>query len=133
MCSQKAIRHHSFGKPEEVLKLEEISVPEPQAGEVRVRLLAATINPSDYGMVGGSYGRLRELPAIAGREGVGVVDVLGEGVSGLAVGDFVRFPGEAGAWCEYACAPVGDLLAVPSDVPVEQAAVSFINPPTAYC
>lgn len=133
MCSQKAIRHHSFGKPEEVLKLEEIPVPEPKAGEVRVRLLAATINPSDYGMIGGSYGRLRELPAIAGREGVGVVDALGEGAVGLAVGDHVRFPGEEGAWCEYACAPVGDLLLVPSDVSIEQAAISFINPPTAYC
>lgn len=133
MCSQKAIRHHSFGKPEEVLKLEEVSVPEPQVGQARVRLLAATINPSDYGMIGGSYGRLRELPATAGREGVGVVDALGEGVSGLAVGDHVRFPGEEGAWCEYACAPAGDLLVVPADVPVEQAAISFINPPTAYC
>lgn len=133
MCSQKAIRHHSFGKPEEVLKLEEIPVPEPQAGEVRVRLLAATINPSDYGMIGGSYRRLRELPAVAGREGVGVVDALSEGVSDIAVGDSVRFPGEEGAWCEYACAPAGDLLVVPSGVPVEQAAISFINPPTAYC
>jgi len=130
---QFAIRHHSFGKPLEVLQLEQIAQPEPQAGEVRVRLEAATINPSDYGMIGGSYGRLRELPAVAGREGVGVVDALGAGVTGVAGGTRVRFPGEAGAWQASACIAADELLVVPPEVPVEQAAISFINPPTAYC
>ncbi len=130
---QPAIRHHSFGKPLEVLQLEQIAQSEPKAGEVRVQLEAATINPSDYGMIGGSYGRLRELPAVAGREGVGVVEALGEGVSGLEVGTRVRFPGEDGAWQASACIAADELLVVPSEVPVEQAAISFINPPTAYC
>lgn len=130
---QNAIRHHSFGQPLEVLQLEQIAQPEPQAGEVRVRLEAATINPSDYGMIGGSYGRLRELPAVAGREGVGVVDLTGEGVTGVEPGTRVRFPGDDGAWQEYACIAAEELLVVPEAVPVEQAAISFINPPTAYC
>lgn len=130
---QDAIRHHEFGKPLEVLKFEQIDLPEPKAGEVRVRLELATINPSDYGMIGGSYGHLRELPAVAGREGVGVVDVLGSGVSELAVGARVRFPSEEGAWQQYACISANSLLVVPKEVPVEQAAISFINPPTAYC
>jgi len=133
MATQRAIRHHEFGKPGDVLRLETIDRPEPAAGEVRVKLLAASINPSDYGMIGGSYGHLRELPAVGGREGVGEVDALGDGVDGLAVGDRVRFPGEDGAWREYACAKADDLLRVPSDVELDQAAVSFINPPTAYC
>ena len=132
MSLQKAIRHHEFGKPLDVLRLEEVAVPEPQVGEVRVRLSAAVINPSDYGMIGGSYGRLRELPAVAGREGVGVVDALGRGVTRVGVGARVRFP-EEGTWQEYACMPAADLLMVPGDVAVEQAAFSFINPPTAYC
>jgi trans-2-enoyl-CoA reductase len=132
MSLQQAIRHHEFGQPLEVLRLEPVEVREPQAGEVRVRLLAAVINPSDYGMIGGSYGRLRELPAVAGREGVGVVDALGRGVFSVGVGARVRFP-EEGAWQEYACLPAANLLMVPSDVSVEQAAFSFINPPTAYC
>ncbi|MGJ8638905.1 MAG: zinc-dependent alcohol dehydrogenase family protein [Opitutaceae bacterium] len=133
MESQKAIRHHEFGKPESVLKLETIPKPTPKVGEVRVRLLIASLNPSDRGMIGGSYGKLRELPAIAGREGIGVIDELGAGVTSVSVGMHVRFPGEQGAWCEYACVPVGELLKVPSEVPLEQAALSFINPPTAYC
>ena len=104
MTQQKAICHHAFGKPLEVLQLEEVARPEPSDGEVRVRLLAATINPSDYGMIGGSYGRLRELPAVAGREGVGVVDAIGHGVSRIGVGARVRFP-DGGAWQETACIP----------------------------
>ena len=133
MDLQKAIRHHEFGKPEEVLTLESILVPKPRTGEVRGRLLVASINPSDRGMIGGSYGKLRELPAIAGREAVGVVDTLGKGVEGVAIGTKVRFPGEDGAWCEFACARAEDLLVVPDGVLDEQAAMSFINPPTAYC
>lgn len=132
MSQQKAIRHHSFGKPQEVLKVETVGKPEPGPGEVRVKLLAAAINPSDYGMIGGSYGRLRELPAVAGREGVGQVDALGSGVFNVGVGAHVRFP-EEGTWQEYACIPAKDLLQVPSELPVEQTAISFINPPTAYC
>jgi NADPH:quinone reductase-like Zn-dependent oxidoreductase len=130
---QAAIRHHNFGEPLEVLQLEQIPRPDPEPGEVRVQLEAATINPSDSGMIGGSYGRLRELPAVAGREGVGVVEKLGAGVSGVALGTRVRFPGEEGAWQEFACAAASDLLVVPEAVPIEQAAISFINPPTAYC
>jgi len=130
---QPALRHHSFGKALEVLQLETVPRPEPEAGEVRVRLEAAAINPSDYGMIGGSYGRLRELPAVAGREGVGTVEALGAGVDGVEVGTRVRFPGEAGAWQAAACIRAEELLIVPPEVPVDQAAISFINPPTAYC
>jgi NADPH:quinone reductase-like Zn-dependent oxidoreductase len=130
---QLAIRHHSFGDPSEVLQLEKIDQPEPGVGEVRVRLEAAGINPSDFGMIGGSYGRLRELPAVAGREGVGTVDALGEGVDSVSVGTRVRFPGEDGAWQASACVAAEELLVVPPEVPVEQAAIAFINPPTAYC
>ncbi len=132
MTQQKAICHQEFGRPLEVLRLEDVKQAEPQVGEVRVRLLAATINPSDYGMIAGSYGRLRELPAVAGREGVGVVEAIGRGVTRVGVGARVRFP-EAGAWQETACMPAANLLLVPADVPIGQAAFSFINPPTAYC
>ena len=99
----------------------------------RVRLELATINPSDYGMIAGSYGHLRELPAVAGREGVGVIEALGHGVSSLDIGTRVRFPGEGGVWQQYACVSASELFFVPSAVPLEQAALSFINPPTAYC
>ena len=132
MNEMLAIRHHEFGSPAEVLQVEARSIPEPGPGEVRVKLLAATINPSDYGMIGGSYGRLRQLPAVAGREAVGQVEALGKGVTKVGVGARVRFP-EGGAWQEYACVSVDKLFLVDATVPLDQAAISFINPPTAYC
>ena len=132
MTLQKAIRYYEFGEPSEVLRLETVEQPEPQKGEVRVRLLAAAINPSDYGMIAGSYGQLRELPAVAGREGVGEVEAIGPGVVGFDPGTRVRFT-DMGAWQETACLRVENLRKVPGDIPVDQAALSFINPPTAYC
>ena len=132
MSEMQAVRHHEFGDPADVLRVESRPLPEPGEGEVRVKLLAATINPSDYGMIGGSYGRLRELPAVAGREGLGEVDAVGPGVGSVETGTRVRFP-EEGAWQQYACVAADDLFVVDPEVPVDQAAISFINPPTAYC
>jgi len=132
MILQQAIRYHEHGDPLEVLRLETYERTEPGEGEVRVRLLAAAINPSDYGIINGSYGHLRELPAVAGREGVGEVEAIGPGVESVRIGTRVRFA-DTGAWQETACMHADDLFEVPADIPVDQAAVSWINPPTAYC
>lgn len=132
MNTQKAICYNKSGDPFEVLNLKAVNLSEPQKGEVRVRLLAATINPSDYGIINGSYGHLRELPAVAGREGIGEVECVGPGVEEVHIGKRVRFA-EFGAWQEAACIRVDELVEVPADIPVDQAAISFINPPTAYC
>ena len=133
MGMHRAISYHRHGDPMEVLSLERCKTPIPGTGEVRVELLAATVNPSDFGRITGTYGHLDALPAVAGREGVGRVESLGEGVDTVEVGTLVRFPPEAGVWQQYACASVGELQVVPQAVPVRQAVQSFINPPTAYC
>lgn len=90
------------------------------------------MHPSDMGMIGGTYGRLRELPAVAGREGVGEVVAVGEGVSEVSVGQLVRMPDEPGAWAQAVLAKADELLHIPSDVPLDQAAQAFVNPPTAF-
>ena len=76
----RAVRYHEHGEPGSVLKLEEIPVPEIGGGEVLIQMQATTIHPSDLGLINGSYGRLRELPAVGGREGVGTVVSVGSGV-----------------------------------------------------
>lgn len=107
-------------------------MPEVRGNQAKVRLLAAVIHPSDMGMIMGSYGRLKELPAVAGREGVGEVVEVGEEVSSVQVGDRVRFPEEQGAW-QTACVVSADSLwKIPDNIPVELAAMAFINPPTAW-
>ena len=125
--------HRQYGDPREVLKAETVEVPSPKAGEATIRLLRASVNPSDLGMIGGSYGRLRGLPAIAGREGVGEVVALGAGVKSVNIGDVVRIPGEPGVWRQYQNAEAQNLLVLPKGLPLDMAAMCFINPPTALC
>ena len=78
--------HKSYGNPVEVVNPEEIDVSAPLKGQALVKLLRAVVNPSDLGMIGGSYGRLRQLPAIGGREGIGEVVEIGAGVENVKVG-----------------------------------------------
>jgi NADPH:quinone reductase-like Zn-dependent oxidoreductase len=125
-----AIRHHEFGKPLEVLTAEQVDLPEVGEGQVLLRMLASVINPSDFGMIGGSYGRLPDIPAIAGREGVGEVVEVGSGVENVKVGDRVRM--SEGCWCECKVADAAGLWIIPDGVPLDMAAMAFVNPPTAW-
>jgi len=126
-----ALRYHEHGKPEDVLQLDSIDVSDPGPGEALVALRAAVLHPSDIGMVAGTYGRLRGLPAVAGREGVGEVLAVGEGVARLSVGDRVRMP-EDRVLAAASCVDADTLEKAPSDLPLDMAAMAFINPPTAY-
>ena len=87
MPTARAVRYHATGKPEEVLRFEEISLAAPADDEALVQLEMAVIHPSDLGMISGTYGRLRDLPSVAGREAVGRVVQVGEKVSSVKVGD----------------------------------------------
>jgi len=126
-----ALRYHEFGAPAEVLSLEKIEQAEPAAGEALVALRAGVAHPSDLGLIAGTYGKRRELPAVAGREGVGEVLAVGAGVQRLQPGDRVRMPEEA-VFQEAVSWPADDLEIAPKDLPLEQGAMAFINPPTAY-
>ena len=125
--------HRSYGKPNEVVRAETVDVPEPQKGQAVVKLLRAVVNPSDLGMIGGSYGRLRPLPAIAGREGIGEVVALGPDTEEPRIGTLVRLPSEPGAWTQYQVAKAADLLPIPAGLDTDTAAMAFVNPPTALC
>jgi len=126
------IQYRERGNPLDVLSLEEGPKPSPVAGEVLIEMLAATIHPSDIGLINGSYGKLRDLPAVAGREGVGKVVEAGSGVDDKIIGKLVAMPDALGAWQEYVTSPVDDLLLLPSLVPADQLAVAILNPMTAW-
>ncbi|MFP4351406.1 MAG: MDR family NADPH-dependent oxidoreductase [Puniceicoccaceae bacterium] len=132
--NQRAISlvHERFGDPSEVLEVRETEIPAPGPGEVLIRMEAAAIHPSDLGMVGGSYGRLRDLPAVAGREGVGKVVATGAGVDDEVWLDRrVRMVEDEGVWRSHQIAAAAELSAVPQGVSAEQAALSAVNPTTA--
>jgi NADPH:quinone reductase len=132
----KALVFDRFGEPAEVLQLKDLALPEPGPGEVRVRMLASPINPSDLMVVRGRYGRLPTLPATPGFEGVGVIDAAGPGLlrllRGLKPGRRVAvLNGSGGNWQEYVVLPARQVVPVSSDLPDEQVAMFFVNPATA--
>ncbi len=129
--STRVLRYREHGEPGEVLALEEEAVPEPDADEVLLRTLAAPVNPADLGQIAGRYAVLKQFPAGAGIEGLGEVSIAGREVAGVRAGDWVRLPSEPGTWREYVVAKGAGLLRVPNDLPVRQAAMAFVNPPTA--
>ena len=133
----KALVFERFGEPTEVLELHELPLPEPGPGEVRVRMLAVPINPSDLLVVRGQYGRLPTLPATPGFEGVGVVDAVGPGflrlVRGLRPGKRVAvLNGGGGNWQEYVVVSARQAVPVAGDLSDEQVAMFFVNPSTSW-
>ncbi len=127
-----AVVYKEHGKPLEVLSVESKEVSEPGPGEVLLALRCAVIHPSDMGMIGGSYGRLKELPAVAGREGVGEIVTVGEGVDKALLGRRARMPETPGAWMEATVVPAEALTLFPEGLDDALAAQAYVNPPTAY-
>jgi NADPH:quinone reductase-like Zn-dependent oxidoreductase len=129
----KSLVFEEFGEPETVLHLVDRPQPEPGRGTVRVRMIASPLNPSDLMVVRGRYGRLPQLPATPGFEGVGIVDVAGPGLLGrLRNGRRVAvLNGEGGNWQQYVIVPARNVVPVPAQMPDEQAATFFVNPATA--
>ena len=130
----RAIVFEQFGDPVEVLSLKDVPAPIPGHGEIRVRMLASPINPSDLLTIRGLYGRLPRLPATPGFEGVGVVQAAGGGwFARYLVGKRVAvLNGRTGNWCDETVIPARQAVPLAADLPVEQAAMFFVNPVTAY-
>jgi NADPH:quinone reductase-like Zn-dependent oxidoreductase len=129
----KVVSFDRFGDPAEVLQVGESPVPVAGPGQVRVRMIASPVNPSDLLMVRGQYGRLPQLPATPGFEGVGVVEEAGPGLLGrLRLGKRVAVLNRgSGNWQEHVVVPARQVVPVSRSVPDEQAAAFFVNPATA--
>jgi trans-2-enoyl-CoA reductase len=128
----KAIVYQTHGKPEEVLRLEGLTLPAVASNEALVRMRAAPINPADLNAIEGKYPIRPELPATPGMEGAGVVEEVGAAVKNLAVGAQVLLPHNFGTWREACVVPAEKLVAVPNEIEPEQAATLKINPLTAW-
>jgi NADPH:quinone reductase-like Zn-dependent oxidoreductase len=119
----KAIRIHKFGPTDDVLQYEEVAVPEPKAGEVLVKVEAASLNRADLGLRKGTYRIAADaLPIIPGREFAGTISKLGANVSEFKTGDRVVAYPSLGGYAEYATAKVSEVRPVPEGVTCAQAA-----------
>ncbi|MFD2201081.1 zinc-dependent alcohol dehydrogenase family protein [Shivajiella indica] len=126
----KQVVFHQTGLPEEVLQLEEVDIPSPRPHEVRIKVTARNINPSDIMFIRGMYGITPKLPSSAGFEAVGIIDQSDKSNS-IPVGTKVIFTA-IGTWKEYVCVPAHMVIPSPSGLSDEVACQAFVNPLTAY-
>jgi NADPH:quinone reductase len=122
-----AVRAARTGGPE-VLEVVDLPVPEPGAGQLRIRQQAIGINFIDTYFRSGLYPM--RMPAVLGQEGAGVVDAIGEGVRGWAVGDRV-YAGHAGAYAELTLASAARAIRLPDSISFEVAAAGMLKGMTA--
>jgi NADPH:quinone reductase-like Zn-dependent oxidoreductase len=128
--SRRVVVTH-FGGPD-VLQIVEEDPPEPRTGEVRVRILAAGVSYADLLMREGVHPEAPRPPFTLGWDLVGVVDRIASDVRDLHVGQRVAALPITGGYADYICLQTRDLVPVPSDVDLADAAVLVMNYVTAY-
>jgi len=114
----------------DVLEARAVARPVAAAGQVLVRIHASGVNFIDVYQREGRY--KLPLPFVLGQEASGVVEAVGDGVTGFAVGDEVAWCGVLGAYAEYAAVPARVLLHVPVGITHHQAAAAMLQGMTAH-
>ena len=128
----KAIRVNQFGGPE-VLKLEEVPTPKPDAGQVLVRVHAAGVNPYDTYTRAGTYAIKPHLPYTPGSDAAGTIEAIGSDVKKVKPGDRVYTAQTlTGAYAEYALALEDQVHRLPQNISFEQGAGVWVPYGTAY-
>jgi len=126
----KQVVFHQTGQPQEVLIMEDAEMPQPKPHEVRIKVTARNINPSDIMFIRGMYGITPKLPSSAGFEAAGIVDMADQ-EGKVPAGTRVIFS-SIGTWKEYVNLPAALVIPTPEGMSDEVASQAFVNPMTAY-
>ena len=121
-----AVRVHKHGGPE-VLTFEDVEIPAPGQGQVRIKQHACGINFIDTYFRAGAYPSPVGMPFIAGNESSGEVTAIGPGVTDIKVGDRVGFVGPLGGYAAERNAPAERLVKLPDNISYEQAAAMMLK------
>jgi NADPH:quinone reductase-like Zn-dependent oxidoreductase len=126
--AMKAALYHRYGRPEEVVRVEEVERPLPGDGEVLIAIRAASVNPADLHFMRGrpyvarlAFGLRGPKLTRPGVEAAGIVEAVGPEVTRFGPGDRV-FGACRGALAEYGCSPEAKLAAIPPGISFDQAA-----------
>jgi NADPH2:quinone reductase len=125
-----AVRVHKYGGPE-VLTFEDIEVPAPGQGQVKLKQHACGVNFIDAYFRTGMYPSPVGLPFVAGNEGAGEVIAVGPGVTDLKVGDRVAYVVPLGAYAAERLLPADRAVKLPANITYEQAAGMMLKGMTA--
>lgn len=129
--TMKAWRVHAWGEPES-MSFDDVAIPEPGAGEVRIRNHAAGLNFFDILQVQGKYQIKPPFPFTPGAEVAGVIDEVGADVTGFKPGDRVLSVTHGGAMAEYSLARTSMTFAIPEGMDFPEAAAFPIVYHTSY-
>lgn len=132
----RIVRFHQLGGPD-VLQIDNIDVPPPNAGEVRITVKALGLNRAESMFRSGNYLFQPKLPSRLGYEASGIIEALGSGVTGFTVGDVVSIvPGfdqeKYGVYGEIATVPAKYVVKHPSSFSFVEAAAIWMQYMTAY-
>jgi NADPH:quinone reductase-like Zn-dependent oxidoreductase len=132
----RTVRIHEFGDAD-VLRIDDIAIGEPGAGEVRLRVHAIGLNRTEVTLRSGRSPVKAALPSSIGFEAAGVIEALGADVSGFAVGDRVALVPAYGAaqyalYGEVSLAPARSLVAIPDHASFSEAAATWVAYGTAW-
>jgi NADPH2:quinone reductase len=128
----KAIVVREFGPPS-VLRLEDVPLPRPSAGEVVVHLRATGVNPVETYLRSGKHARLPALPWTPGTDGAGIVEAVGDGVAGLQPGDYVYTAGSrTGTYAERCICTTAQARPLPERLTFAQGAAIHVPYATAW-
>ena len=115
------------------MRLEEISVPEPNENQVLVRIKAVGVNPVDTYIRSGVYAQKPNLPYTPGKDGAGIVESVGMNITKFKTGDRVlTADAGSGTYAEYAVFTENQLIRLPENVSFEQGAGVFVPFATAW-
>jgi NADPH2:quinone reductase len=120
-----------YGGPD-VISVAEQECPAPTAGEVRVKVLAAGVSLPDVLAREGVHPETPRVPYTPGWDLVGIVDQIGAGVSGFALGQIVAAMPISGCYTQYVCLPQGKFIPVPAGLDPAEAVAVILNYTTAY-
>jgi NADPH2:quinone reductase len=132
MPTRLALRCHRLADDLSGLSLDAVEAAPPGPGEVAVSMRAAALNFPDLLMTRGGYQHRPTLPYVPGMEGAGVVEAVGEGVSGWRAGDAVCVSAQVGLLAQRAVVPQASLSAVPPGWDWAEAAAWQVGALTAY-
>lgn len=128
----KAIVVREFGAPE-VMKLEEVELPEIEVNQILIRVKAAGVNPVDTYIRSGNYAAVPKLPYTPGKDSAGIVEKIGANVTKVKVGDRVYTADSVtGTYAEFVICKDNQVNQLPENVSFEQGAGVFVPYATSY-
>jgi NADPH:quinone reductase len=134
----KAAWYNAFGKSEEVLEVGDWKTPEPGHGEVKIRMHASGVNPSDTKKRAGANPALLDAgPVIPHSDGAGIIEAVGAGVPSSRIGERVwtwnaQYGRQEGTAAEYVCLPGDQAVWLPDNASFEAGAMMAIPAMTAH-